>query len=244
MNNKIKICGISDLHGNFPKHIEKCDILTISGDISPSNCHNPIFQRKWLNNNFIPWCKALIDKNIVKYVVFCAGNHDFIFEELMNKKEEMFFRNELPANIHYLRDDMITIEGIKIYGTPWSPTFGRWSYMKKEDELDEIYSKIPEGVDIIISHSPPFGYGDQILQSRNNPWSGGLDTPDMRHLGSKALIKHIDRVKPIWCFLGHIHSGEHKITKRIVDEHIINFVNVSILDEEYKIFYTPFYSYF
>ena len=240
MKNEVKICAISDTHGALPNDIEKCDILLIGGDLDPATNHNRTFQQTWIYNNFIPWAKAKIDKGIVGDLIFVCGNHDFYFESLMKKDEEEVFRSDLPEHIHYLRDSMVEIQGIKIYGTPWTPSFGNWAFMTGEQQLDEIFSKIPENIDIILSHGPAEGYSDCIEQEMYNVYTGRLTSARIEHLGSSSLIHHIERVRPEWVFTGHIHSGNHNVTEKYVDGQVIKFACVSILDEHYDVFYTPF----
>lgn len=239
MNKEVKICAISDTHGNLPKDLPSTDILLIGGDVCPAFDHSVSFQGQWIRGNLLPWMKGMISKKQFKHIVFIAGNHDFFFEDLMNIKKEDTFRKTLPKNVHYLRDSMIKLEGLKIWGSPWCNMFMHWAFMKYEDGLDEIYSKIPEGVDILLSHGPAFGYGDCIEQVRHKKYSGDPIEPKMEHLGSKSLLKHIDRCSPKLCLSGHIHSGNHNLIQRVIGDQIVELACISILDEGYNPFYKP-----
>lgn len=221
----MKIVAISDLHGNTPKKLPKADLLVIAGDIIPSLGHDIIQQEIWVNDIFIPYIE-----NKAENVVFCPGNHDHFFEDLMKNNLEDEFRASLPANVHYLRDNAVTIEGIKIWGSPWSKEFCGWPFMKQEIGLDEVYSLIPDDVNIILSHGPAKGYCDMMEQYN-----------ETEHLGSASLTNHIKRIQPMYVFSGHIHSGSHDpiiIVEKL--EHPTHIVNVSLLDEEYKMKYKPF----
>lgn len=226
--NIVKVVAVSDLHGILDFMLPSGDILTISGDICPvSGSHSPTAQMFWLNNYFLPWCDKLIKDEIFKHVVFIAGNHDFVFKKIVYHYPESNFNFILPKNVHYLCDSEVTVKGIRIYGTPWAPTFGRWAYMHDEDILDNIYDKIPPGLDILLSHGPMFGANDTIMERG-----------EKEHLGSKSLRKHILRSCPRWVFVGHIHSGSHNICKNIqMEQSPIHIVNVSILDENYNVGY-------
>lgn len=231
MDKLVKIVAVSDLHGILDFDIPSGDILTISGDICPvRGSHSPTAQMFWLNDYFLPWCDKLIKDGIFKRVVFIAGNHDFVFRKIVYHYPESNFNFVLPKNVHYLQDTEITILGVRIYGTPWTPTFCNWAFMHNEDVLDNnIYSRIPTGLDILLSHGPMYGSNDTIMQYGEN-----------EHLGSKSLRKHILRACPRWVFVGHIHSGDHAITKIDSSEGIhTNIANVSILDENYNIGYIP-----
>lgn len=226
----MKIVAISDLHGHLIDTIPKGDVLTISGDICPVTNHNAIFQEDWLINKFIPWCET-VGKKYVKDIIFIPGNHDKYLEKIMNSNNEEDFRKKLPKNIHYLRDSEVIINNVKFYGTPFTPTFCNWYFMKLDHRLDtEVYNKIPENTDILLCHGPAKGYNDCVEEFNETD-----------HLGSSALLKHIKRIKPKWVFTGHIHSGSHIPSKIIHDDDTqTQLVNVSILDEHYTIHYTPF----
>lgn len=239
MNKEVKICAISDTHGSLPSDLPSADILLIAGDVCPAVDHSVSFQGQWIGSNLLSWMKARIMKEQFKHIIFISGNHDFFFEDLMDANREDTFRKTLPKNVHYLRDNMVELEGLKIWGSPWSNFFCDWAFMRYEDGLDEIYSKIPEGLDILISHGPVKGYGDCIEQVRYSRYSGKAVEPKMEHLGSISLLKHIDRCSPKLCLSGHIHSGNHNIVERVNGNSITKFACVSILDEGYKPFYTP-----
>jgi Icc-related predicted phosphoesterase len=228
----MKIMAISDLHGTLPTlNVPKGDVLCIAGDICPVWNHKLEYQQEWIAKNFVPWCNALIESETVKNVVFCAGNHDWHFEELYTMGNEKDFRKMLPDNIHYLRDSSVIIDGVNFYGTPWTPEFCNWAFMKYEGELDKIFEKIPEGTDVLVSHGPPYGYNDCVEYRQN------------QHLGSKALIKHINRVKPKAVFVGHIHTGSHDATNLLLEGNFdsrTSIVNVSIMDEQYHVASKPY----
>ena len=239
---EIKIVATSDIHGELDFKIPSGDILTISGDICPvRGSHSPTTQMYWLKNHFLPWTDLLIKNDVVKHIVFIAGNHDFVFKRVTTTTSGDFHM-DLPEHVHFLNDSGIELEGVKIYGTPWTPTFGNWAYMTCEEALDNIYSKIPEGLDILLSHGPAYGWNDMIEQYPERCWE------DDKHIGSKSLRKHIMRAKPLWTFCGHIHSGSHNVRniKEFKEDltydydHAFNVVNVSLLDEDYVKAYTPY----
>jgi Icc-related predicted phosphoesterase len=231
-----KIVAISDIHGELLKDLPNGDILTISGDICPVNgSHSPTNQMYWLKNHFFPWCDNLIRTKQFGDIVFIAGNHDFVFKKASIATEGDFYM-DLPSGVHYLQDSEININGIHIYGTPWTPTFGNWAWMVGEDMLKLFFEKIPPNMDILLSHGPAFGWNDTIMQYQETD-----------HLGSPALRDAILRASPSYVLQGHIHSGNHiptKIPSRFND-HLDSFdmtsiVNVSILDENYIVAYKPF----
>ena len=125
-------------------------------------------------------------------------------------------------------DEAVDLNGIKIYGTPWSLEFYNWAFMlPKEELLEEIFNGIPEDADIVLAHTPPVISGSRI--------DTVYTSPEM-HLGSKALTKVVEKRPNLkYLFCGHIHTGDH-------DESLIGNTkchNVSLLDEMYKVTYSP-----
>ena len=217
----MKIAAISDLHGHLIENLPECDILCISGDLCPARDHSISFQTSWLETNFTLWLKSL--ENVCKNIVFIAGNHDWFFQEA-SEYQIKHFTNNLPEHCHYLFDSVVIIDGVVVYGTPWQLHFCDWAFNLSEMELEGKFNKMPDKVDILLSHSPPYGFGDTIMQ-----WG------EENKLGSKALLKIIYQRKVRYSFFGHIHSGNHKLVKGRKTK----FANVSLLDESYEVTYPP-----
>ena len=228
----MKISATSDTHGHaFWEHIPECDLCIIGGDISPNIAdHSVNFQRQWTLDTFIPD----LAKVPAKYKVFIAGNHDFYLYELYKNSQEDTLRNILPPNVFYLRDSMVELEGVRIYGTPWVTNLHRWAFNLKDYYRErKKYSDIPDNVDILVSHAPAYKYCDTIKEY-----------DEIECLGSEGLIQAIDRRKPKMVLTGHIHSANHEF------ETFLGFYSnpqlnvkikcVSLLDESYKIKYPPF----
>jgi Icc-related predicted phosphoesterase len=190
---------VSDLHGNLPD-IQPCDILLIAGDICPIGLNDRYLQySQWLQNKFNDWIASIP----VKHVVMTWGNHDWLPE----KKPDM-----LPKlNCNVLVDNFVEIDGVKIYGSPWQLTFYDWAYNLEEDELEKKYNNIPNDIDILITHGPPYGYGDN-------------------EKGSVSLYNFLLKNKTPLTVTGHIHPayGKYKISE---DIHV---VNASLVNNKYK----------
>lgn len=206
----IKLGVTSDLHGNLPS-IEPCDILLICGDIFPLNIQTSMPHcRKWLAEDFSDWCNSIPAKEIV----FIAGNHDFFFAR--DRKYELN-----TTKVHYLKDSEITIEGIRIYGTPWCHQFGNWAFMLSDEELTKYYEQIPENLDILITHDA-LSIGNLGLTE----WLGSF-----HNAGNEVLTKYVLERKPKMYFCGHIHDGNHEL--QTING--IQMANVSLLDNSYTI---------
>lgn len=211
----MRIAVTSDLHGNLPK-VEECDLLLICGDIMPLGIQmNDGYSIEWLQNQFRDWC---IDSP-AKQIVFIAGNHDF---SLYWHRKELTKRFLNSGKIVYLKDTEFEYKGVKIYGTPWCHKFGNWAFMRDDAKLAEKYDKIPQNVDILISHDAPrienFG---TILDTRI--------TSEPAEAGNSVLAASIITKSPKYAFCGHIHSGDHNMHK--VGDTVL--ANVSFVDEAY-----------
>lgn len=235
----MNIQAISDTHGsNFISKIDKCDILLIAGDISPvKGDHSYYNQKYWYENEFVKQLEEL--KSLANHIVFIGGNHDTYLSECNISKNNNAIRSILPSNVHYLCDDLVTIDEIKIYGSPWCnrPSWARkgppvWNFALNEFELKEHYDKIPNDIDILLTHGPAYGYCDSILDE-SITLIGDTD----KRLGSTALSGRIrDGLKAKYVLSGHIHSAERNyvIYKQQLDEEGIKHACVSILNEQYN----------
>ena len=92
---------------------------------------------------------------------------------------------------HVLHGEGAEIAGASFWGlgggiptTPWP-----WSYDLSEDEAEAAAADCPEDVDVLVLHSPPKGYLDGD-----------------RSLGSEALLRLVERVRPRVAVCGHIHE--------------------------------------
>lgn len=218
----MKIAATSDLHGNLPE-VEECDILLICGDIFPLWCQsNMIASEEWLLTQFLPWCRD----NKAKNVVYIAGNHDFFYERKLAEIQEISL-NWRKYNIYYLKNELVEVEGLKIFGTPYCKIFGRWAFMREPEKLQKYYSEIPEGLDILISHDSPkiSNYGKILAKT---PWNDPSNPIDA---GNSWLAEEILKKKPRFSFCGHVHSGDH--TLAFINE-TTEMANVSLVDESYR----------
>lgn len=207
----MKLCIISDTHMKHKflslKNYE-ADVLIHCGDITGNGGSGAITQ-------FLEWFGGL---DQFKHKIFIAGNHDWLFERNNNLAREL-----VPDNIIYLEDEEVVIDNIRFYGTPVQPPFMNWAFNRYEPKLIQHWHAIPNGIDVLITHSPPYMIGDYV------PWSA-------KHEGSQSLYDEVvNRIKPkVHCF-GHIHEG---YGMKILDN--TKFINASNLDGDYQCINDPF----
>lgn len=185
------IHAISDLHGHLPD-LPGGDLLIIAGDLTYSGTKGELkMLDSWLGN--------------LKYkeIVVIAGNHDTYLTLGGNPFK----------NAHYLINSGVKLFGLYIWGSPFTPKFGSWGFMKQRGEqMRAIWNQIPDHTDILVTHGPAHG----ILDKNNHE----------EHCGCLELRHVIDSIKPKYHFFGHIHEsyGYHF-------EGETNFYNCAYCDE-------------
>lgn len=151
----MKICGISDIHGNLIENIPECDVLCICGDIVTLNAQRNIEASKhWWETKFIKW----VDKLPCKKVIIIPGNHDFYLEYKYKLNEWGSFKDNMQilskGKLVFLIDEMYIYEGVKFYGSPWIKPIefqeDRWTFSRFD-----TYKDIPQ-CDILLTHDNPF----------------------------------------------------------------------------------------
>lgn len=210
----MKIWHISDTHTYhyLLQKPEGIDMVIFSGDCS--NPRDPYANEPEVRN-FIDWFSKLK----AKYKIFIAGNHDSSIEKGLVTRGD--FR---ASGIIYLENEGIEIEGLKIWGSPHTPTFGNWSFMKAREKINRVWEHIPEDTDILVVHGPPKGILDQSY-NREGVYE---------RCGCNALKKQVlNRIKPqLMCF-GHIHNFEDIINQGTLklSEYPTLFSNGSVVED-------------
>ncbi|EFA00573.1 metallophosphoesterase domain-containing protein 1 [Tribolium castaneum] len=120
------------------------------------------------------------------------------------------------TNCTYLEDSGIDIYGIKLYGTPWQPEFGGWAFnLERGEECLSKWNLIPNDTDVLITHTPPLGFGDLVCSGVR--------------AGCVELLTTVQqRVKPKYHVFGHIHEGYG-----VFSDGKIIYINASTCDINY-----------
>lgn len=209
---KIRITHISDTHNKHNQLnglLPGGDLLIHSGDISSLG-------RKSEVERFVKWFND-IDNYTNK--VFIAGNHDMTFDrEILLRDKLAYFEGKteydtecaegkpkwleellgihLRPNVFYLENSFVILDDIKIWGSPITPSFGYgWAFNKDRGyDINQIWNRIPNDTDIVITHGPIHSYCDRTDR-------GGLN------VGCEQLYHRLNEVKPQLHFSGHIHEA-------------------------------------
>jgi hypothetical protein len=146
------------------------------------------------------------------------GNHDITLDEPFFREHESSWKWPAPQNpeacrklltesksITYLENTTATVRltspngpgtSFTIFGSPCTPKQADWAFQYTPDEAGEVWCKIPERVDIVVTHTPPKGHCDGS--------ANGLK--DGRE-GCPALLSRLEKIRPLLSVCGHIHGG-------------------------------------
>lgn len=169
---------LSDTHGYHEGlDVPEGDVLVHAGDFCTSG-------KEMQARAFARW----LARQPHPHKVVVAGNHDRCLELDMSLGEKLF------EGATYLCDREATVAGLRFYGAPWQPEFLSWAFnLPRGEPLREVWSKIPAGLDVLVTHGPPFGVLDVTF--------GG------NAVGCEELRAAVARTHPRVHAFGHIHEG-------------------------------------
>jgi Icc-related predicted phosphoesterase len=202
----MRIVFISDTHNqhNYLK-IPDCDVLIHAGDFTRAGKEKECVK-------FLNWYGSLSQ---AQHKLVIAGNHDWHFARFPQAAREL-----VPDSVTYLQDEEVVIDGVKFYGSPWQPAFFDWAFnLPRGKPLQKVWSRIPDDVNVLVTHTPPYGFGDWVRRD------GGL------HVGCQDLSERIENLSDLRLHAyGHIHEGYGVVS--FGDQH---FINAASLDEHYNV---------
>ncbi len=199
----LRLLAMADIHCRFdqfrPYLLPEADICVIAGDIT--NWGKKRFPQQLQAAR--QWMRSLV----VRYgvVFWVPGNHDFYlgnetFSDILHNRS---VNGRFPEGI---MDKTVLHEGFFFHGVAlsvaysWPPLAEEWAYMTVDPAVEKKVFDMPPYVDVVVSHSPPFGRCDYA----------GIDlrTREPIHIGSPALLKYIDAHQPKLVICGHAHEGD------------------------------------
>lgn len=137
-------------------------------------------------------------------VLYVHGNHD------------IHYAQRPPEGCDCIEDRIYTYKGLRILGLGGCPKYntGKHQYTERqmESRIRKLWWKLRKsgGVDIVVTHAPPAGYGDGS---------------DYAHRGWECMLPLLDQYKPKYLVHGHVHPsyGEgHPPVLQYGDTTIIN----------------------
>ena len=178
----VRLVLISDTHLRHPE-VPPGDLLIHAGDLTPRGTL-PEMKRA------ASWLRGLPHP----HKVVIAGNHDFCLEE------EPGLRELFEPDVRYLCDEGAELAGLRLWGSPWTPWFHDWAFnLPRGEALREVWERIPEGLDVLITHGPPAGVLDR--------------TRDGLLVGCEDLLHAVRAKPPALHVFGHIHEAHGSLVE-------------------------------
>lgn len=206
----MKFVLISDTHCRHSKlKLPVGDVLIHAGDWTHRG-------ERDLTIDFLKW----FDKQNYEHKIFIAGNHDFFPEK--SPVEFKILLETFAPSCHYLQDNGVVIEGLRVHGSPVSLQFNNWAFGRTQN-IRRHWAIIPPDVDILVTHTPIYGFGDTLGPRGSQPG---------RNAGCAFLLNEIEtRLHKLKLHVGgHIHEGYG-----VYQHNNIKIVNASSLDDRYKL---------
>lgn len=233
---RLRFVCISDTHGSHRgTHLPRGDVLVHTGD----------FTNAGETHQVQDFCEWLVEQKKLKgfrHAIVIAGNHDVTLEPAYYTrigakrfhqyrpsgafdcdKTRAILKEKFSHEITYLEDELVVIpngtaQGCRIWGSPWQPEFNDWAFnLERGPPMREVCNRIPDDVDVLLTHGPPLGRGDKCK-------GGG------HRVGCVDLLRTIQmRVQPRVHVFGHVHEGAG-----ITHDGHTAYVNASTMTFQYR----------
>ena len=138
-------------------------------------------------------------------VLYVHGNHD------------THYANNPPEGCDCIDEQIVVFNGIRILGLGgclrYHPGEHQYTDAQMRRRIAKLRWKIKKlgGIDIVVTHAPPYGIGD---------------ADDPAHHGFESLVELLDTYKPQYLIHGHVHL-RYGNTERIRHHGSTTVINVS-----------------
>lgn len=217
----LRLVCVSDTHGQHWgfDSMPAGDVLLVAGDFTERGKRQEI-------EDFDFW----LSRQPYRFKVVVSGNHDLRFEEFPEESRQLL------SHANYLRDSEVNLRPsmfgrdneswkVRIWGAPWTPRFYDWAFNldRGSEKLRKVWQQVPTGVDVLVTHGPPFGILDR--------------DPRADRVGCELLRAELDRIRPRVHVFGHLHR-DYGI-KSLPELPGSLFVNAAICDDRYEVHRNP-----
>jgi len=208
----VRVVAVSDTHGHHRRlEMPPGDVFLFAGDWT-----NGTYTTYKQVDDFNRWLGELPYPH--KFVV--SGNHDIFDPMDADARSRGADMQQHLTNAVLLNDEQAVIEQggseLRVYGVPWQPSYGPGFQLPRGQALREKLAAIPTGVDILVTHGPPFRMGD-------------ADDPNGNE-GDPLLREELPRVRPRLHLFGHFHGG-----KGLYEQPATTHVNLATVDFQYRL---------
>ncbi len=207
----MKLVCISDTHGDHEQVVLPAgDVLIHAGDLTGHGTRAE-------TQAFMEW----FGRQDFAHKLCVAGNHDTFMESDPVLAAE-FARDN---GVCLLNDSGCRVGGLNFWGSPITPRFLDWSFMRDPGApIEAHWNLIPEDTDVLITHGPPHGILDQVLR----------EDEQYEHTGCPSLLERIREISPLVHLFGHIHEARGR-----VDADNLSYINVATMNKGYCIEHEP-----
>ncbi|MGQ9671155.1 MAG: metallophosphoesterase family protein [Desulfosoma sp.] len=149
-------------------------------------------------------------------VFYVRGNHD------------LRYARRPPQGATHVHGRLVHFKGLRIVGFEGSMWYNGGPMQYTETQMQwTVWKTRPliwwhGGVDIVLAHAPPRGFGDGN---------------DLCHRGFRCFVRFIRSHQPRWFLHGHVHRTFHEPSQRLLrlgDTIIVNTVGWHILDTDHE----------
>eukprot|EP01024_Parvocaulis_polyphysoides_P029187 TRINITY_DN26340_c0_g1_i2.p1 TRINITY_DN26340_c0_g1~~TRINITY_DN26340_c0_g1_i2.p1 ORF type:complete len:278 (-),score=36.22 TRINITY_DN26340_c0_g1_i2:133-870(-) len=210
-NNMVRLICISDTHNGYEKLTEKLielhrsdsDILIHAGDMTDRGSTDELQRiNSWFGT--LPY----------KHKIAISGNMDGIGLQKMTHDQ----KQKLFSNVTYLENDEVELEGVKFFGTPYTPRFCGGFQLRDDKQAAQMWEKIPEDTQVLVVHGPPKGMMDMT--------SRGM------MVGCPELKKKVDEMQDMRVMVwGHIHNAAGMVRDQ---QKNVTYINAAQYDGIYS----------
>lgn len=151
-----------------PERLKDIDLIISCGDLDPEYL-----------SFFVTLCPVPL--------LYVRGNHDGKYQQ------------RPPEGCTCIENDIYVYKGVRILGLggsmqyiPGAPNQYTERQMRWRLLRAELAVRLAGGVDIVLTHAPPRGFGD---------------AEDYAHRGFEAFFPFLDRFKPAYLIHGHVHMN-------------------------------------
>lgn len=190
----MRIICIADTHGRHGMlTVPVGDVLIHAGDLTESGTLAEI-------RGAFEWLASLPHR----HKVVIAGNHDFSLERTPAEARAL-----VPAGVTYLEGGTAEVEGMLVWGGPWSPLFAGWAFEANPLDIRGHWEAIPDDVDVLVTHTPAAGTLDDGIYAK--------------HAGCEILRSRISALGRLRLHVhGHIHEARGQAYTRQGQTRVVN----------------------
>ena len=226
-----RLVCLSDTHGQHAGlDVPDGDALVFAGDACSTGTPG-----EW--RAFCRWLGALPHA----YKVVVPGNHDWPLQPSVPAwgvsarygpaTLRHARRRVEDAGAVLLMDREAAVAGLRVYGSPWVPAFYRWAFNLPRGgaELAEVWSRVPEGLDVLVTHTPAFGTLDRTDRGERAGCERLADR--LRQLDVSGAGPRL-----------HVHGDIHEAAGVVGPPAGVGgrtTVNASVLDLRYRLAHAP-----